>query len=702
MLAAFMVTAGIALLGGLVAGVYSSMAAVLPSPHDISGMRLAEGVKVFSADGVLLGRVAKENREFVPIQQIPTDLQLACIAVEDRRFYQHHGVDPRGILAAVRDGILGGRLRGASTITQQLARNVYLSSRRTIARKAQEAILALEIERTFSKQEILELYLNQIFYGHGAYGVRVASETYFDKPVDKLNLAQCALLAGIPQRPSDYDPFRNPQGAKRRRNEVLSRMQEQGYITAEQAQAAEEESRHLGRPRRPLGVSKYKAPYFTDYVLHQLAAEHGTDVVYRNDLRIQTTLDSRMQEAAERAVREGVRGLRGRHAGEGALIAIDYRTGAIKALVGGLDYSKSQYSCANQAHRQAGSAFKVFVYTAAMDNGYTPDSIFRDSPVSYPGAGGKPWRPQNADRKYRGPIALRRALAMSVNVVAVKLMAEVGVQRVIDYAHRMGIRGTLDPYLSLALGTSGVTALDMATGVGVIANRGRKAEPMAVTQVTDRNGNVIFAYAPQTHQVLSEATAAVMDDMLRDVVTRGTGTGARLRGWPAAGKTGTASDYKDAWFIGYTDQLVCAVWVGNRDSKPMRRVFGGSSPGPAGIWRDFMTHAMPLIAAELGPAASEAPERRPTATERATENDRRVPPPERRDLPTTTSPPTAGTPSPSERKITLSICADSGKLATEYCPRVINKEFAPSAAPSARCDVHKPPADQGNPDGTLW
>jgi penicillin-binding protein 1A len=732
MLAAFMVTACAALLGGLVAGVYSSMAQVLPSPSDISGIHPSEGVRVFSADGVLLGRVAKENRQFVPIKEIPTDLQLACIAVEDRRFYQHHGVDPKGIVAAVRDNILGRRIvRGASTITQQLARSVYLSPKRTIARKTQEIILALEIERTFSKEEILELYLNQIYYGNGAYGVRVAAETYFDKPVGELSLAQCALLAGIPQRPSDYNPFQNPEAATRRRNEVLSRMQEQGYITADEAESAKEEPLRLGRPKRPLGVSKYKAPYFTDFVLRQLAEEHGADVIYRNDLNIYTTLDWGMQAAAERAVREGVSRARGLHVSEGALVAMDYRTGAVKALVGGLDYSKDQYSCATQARRQAGSAFKIFVYTTAMDNGYTPESVFRDSPVSYPGARGKPWRPQNADRRYRGPITLRSALAQSVNVIAVKLMAEVGVQRVVDYAHRMGIRDPLDPYLSLALGTSGVTALDMATGMGVLANQGRKAEPMMVTRVTDRNDNVLFSYAPETHQVLSEATAGVMDDMLRDVITRGTGRRARIA-WPAAGKTGTASDYKDAWFIGYTDQLVCAVWVGNRDNTPMHRVFGGTVP--AAIWADFMSDAMRIIEQRSGPtqARPEEPQQRPTAARRSGESAGRTLrlricadsgklartqcpntklvdyPPERRDLAPRTycdihgPAPAPRTPSSAERTITLSICADSGKLATEYCPRVINKEFVPSAAPSAACDIHKPPPDQRDADGTLW
>lgn len=732
-IATFATMAFAALIGGIVAGVYSSMAKVLPAPTDISTMRPSEGVKIFSSDGVLLGRVTKEHREFVPISEIPSELQLAAVAVEDRRFYQHHGVDPKGLMAALRDNIAGGRLlgRGASTITQQLARNVYLSPKRTIGRKLQEMILAVQIERTYSKQEILELYLNQIYFGNGAYGARVAAETYFDKPLQKLGLAQCALLAGIPQRPRDYNPFDNPDAAKRRRDEVLTRMRDQGYITSEQARAAIEEPLRLGHPKPPLGASTYKAPYFTNYVLHELVQQHGADAIYRGDLKIVTTLDWQMQEAAERAVREGVTGARGLHISEGALVAIDYRTGAVKALVGGLDYKKDQYSCATQARRQAGSAFKPFVYTAAMDSGFTPDSVFRDSRVSYPGAGGKPWRPKNADGRYRGSITLRRALALSVNVIAVKLMAEVGVEKVIGYAHRMGIQGRLDPYLSLALGSSGVTALEMANAFGVFANAGRKVEPRVVERISDRNDNLLYTYQPESHQVISESTASTMNSMLSDVVTRGTGRRARIR-WPAAGKTGTASDYKDAWFIGYTDQLVCAVWVGNRDNTPMHRVFGGTLP--AGIWANFMSNAMQLIE-ERGQAAisaeepaqpedSRTQERSETRTVRlriCTESRKlarrqcpnteiiEYPPDRRASAPrtycdvhgreTTSTPPA---PAPQrEHTITLSICTDSGKLATEYCPRVINKTFAASEAPSGSCDVHRAP-DRSEPDGTLW
>jgi penicillin-binding protein 1A len=744
MTAVFLVAALTALVGGVVAGVYSSMTQVLPSPGDITGMRPAEGAKVYTSDGVLLGRVAKEHREFLAVEDMPEDLKLASIAVEDRRFYQHHGVDPKGVVAALRDNIIGGRIvRGASTITQQLARNVYLTPKRTVARKLQEMILAVRIERTYSKEEILELYLNEIYFGNGAYGVRVASETYFDKPVSKLSLAQCALLAGIPQRPNDYNPFVNPEGAKERRNEVLRRMLEQGYITQTDAENAESQPLGIGKPKPPLGMAEYKAPYFTTYVLRELVDDLGADVVYRGNLKIYTTLNWQMQEAAERAVREAVKRSKGLHLTEGSLVAMDYRTGAVKALVGGLDYKADQYSCATQARRQAGSAFKLFVYTAAMDSGFTPDSVLVDSPVSYPGAtAGKPWRPQNADRRYRGRITLRRALAQSVNVIAVKLMAEVGVKKVVEYAHRMGIHNRLDPYLSLALGTSGVTVLDMATAFGVIANQGRKVQPRVVDHVTDYNDNVIFSYSPETHQVLSEATAATMDSMLRDVIARGTGRRARIK-WPAAGKTGTASDYKDAWFIGYSDPLVCAVWVGNRDNTPMRRVFGGTVP--AGIWADFMTNGLETVenrvtaSPEPMPEGSRWPaeERRDAGRELRVERVKvcldsgKLARPEcpntqvmtfsgegRRRAPTTYcdlhgagARPGSGTEAGVREggargaretgAITLSICSESGKLATEYCPHVINKTFRPSEAPSTTCDIHKP-ASRPDEDGTLW
>ena len=733
MIGLFVVAALTAFVGGVVAGVYSSMAEVLPSPGDITGIRPSEGALVYTSDGVLLARVAKEHREFLSIEDIPQDIQLASIAVEDRRFYQHHGVDPKGVVAALRDNIVGGRIvRGASTITQQLARNVYLTPKRTIARKLQEMLLAVQIERTYSKEEILELYLNQIYYGNGAYGVRVAAETYFDKPVSKLNLAQCALLAGTPQRPTDYNPFVNPERAKERRDEVLRRMLDQGYITPSQAEEAQGQGLGIGKPKPPPGIAEYKAPYFTTYVLRELVDDLGADVVYRGNLKIYTTLNWQMQQAAERVVRDGVRRSRGLHLSEGSLVAMDYRTGAVKALVGGLDYKADQYSCVTQARRQAGSAFKLFVYTAAMDSGFTPDSVFTDSPVSYPGASvGKPWRPQNADRRFRGHITLRRALAQSVNVIAVKLMAEVGVKKVIDYAHRMGIRDRLDPYLSLALGTSGVTALDMATAFSVIANQGRKVQPRVVDHVTDYNGNVLYSYSPETHQVLSEATAATMDSMLRDVITRGTGRQARIK-WLAAGKTGTASDYKDAWFIGYSDPLVCAVWVGNRNNTPMRRVFGGTVP--AAIWANYMTTALETVEnrvtapPEPVAGASERPVERPRDAGRELRIERanvcldsgKLARPEcpntqvmefsgerRSQAPTRycdlhgPAARSGGAPPAEQGAITLSTCAESGKLATEYCPQVINKTFRPSEAPSTTCDIHKP-ASRPDADGTLW
>ncbi|UCH34936.1 MAG: penicillin-binding protein 1A [Armatimonadota bacterium] len=727
--AAFMVVALTALLGGVVAGVYSSMMEVLPAPGDITGIRPAEGAKIYSGDGVLLGRVAKEHREFLSVTEIPTELQLASIAVEDRRFYQHHGVDPKGIVAAIRDNVLGGRIvRGASTITQQLARNVYLSPKRTFGRKLQEMILALQIERTYSKEEILELYLNQMYYGNGAYGVRVAAETYFDKPVQKLDLAQCALLAGIPQRPNDFNPFLDPDAATVRRDEVLRKMRDEGYVTAAEADKAVEQPLGLGEPKRPLGLSEYKAPYFTNYVLHELVQEHGADAIYRGNLKIYTTLDWKMQEAAERAVRDGVRRAKPLHVSEGALIALDYRTGAVKALVGGLDFNKDQYSCATQARRQAGSAFKPFVYTAAMDAGFTPDTIMVDEPVSYRGAGGKPWRPKNADRKHRGSITLRNALVHSVNVIAVKLADEVGIDKVVACAHRMGIRDPLDPYLSLALGTSGVTALDMASAFGVFANGGRRAEPRAVERITDFNDSALVTYRPETHQVLSEATAAVMDDILQDVIRRGTGHRARIK-WHAAGKTGTASDYKDAWFIGYTNELVCAVWVGNRDNSPMRRVFGGTVPAP--IWADFMTQAMQIIE-KRNPARARRDEERPARQEPTTREGEpetgpvrvrvcldsnklarpecpntgvvEYPPEQRGAVPRVScdlhGPGSQGAPEVAGA-ITLSVCSESGKLATEHCPSVVNRRFAPRDAPTTSCSIHKPPPGS-DLDEVLW
>ena len=705
---------------GILLGLFSSMNQVLPSPDQIAGLHPSEPTRVYSSDGLLLAQVSRENREYMPIEKIPLALQQATIAIEDRRFYHHPGIDVHSMLRAATANLRRGEItQGASTITQQLARNLYLTQRRTLARKLQEIVLALQIERQYSKEEILELYLNEICYGSGAYGAEVAAETYFDRKVSELSLAECALLASIPCRPEYYDPFEAPQRTLARRNLVLERMVSRGYITQEQCDQAKREPLRLAHRRRPRGLSDYHAPYFTSYLLRQLVRQWGVDAIYNGGLRIESTLNWDVQHAAEETLREGVAAAQGLKVSEGALVAIDPRTGAIKAMVGGVDYKRSEYNCATQAKRQAGSAFKPFIYTAAIDSGYTPKSTIVDSPVSYPGGAGRRWSPQNYDRRYRGRMTLERALAHSINVVAVKLLREVGVSKVIGYAHRMGISSPLDPYLSLALGTSGVTPLEMCSAFGTLANRGLHAEPRAISRVLTPEG-ITEEYPSRVKRALPTSTADTVVEMLKGVVTRGTGTRARIS-WPCAGKTGTASDYKDAWFIGFTQDLACAVWVGNRDNTPTRRVTGGLVP--ARIWHNFMQQAVPMLREAKSEALERASggkgqsrEQEPATyrrtlcaqtellagpacpeTRTVTYTEGKPPYPPRTSCQVHTTPREAPPAQPSE--ITVSICQDSNLLAAEHCPHVANRTYPAGQAPTKTCNQHGPPDES---ERGLW
>jgi len=598
---------GAAVLIGVFAGTYVSLGKMLPSNIDIHNIQreTEEKTKIFSSDGVLLGEVFEENREFVPIDQVPQHLKDAIVAIEDKSFYKHSGINLRGIFRALYENFREGRMaQGGSTITQQLARNIWLTRKKTLARKLQEAILALQIERNYTKEQILELYLNEVYLGSGAYGVKTASEIYFGKSVKDLTLAECALLAGLPQRPSDYSPYEDLDLARRRRNVVLSVMAQQGYITRKEAEKAQAEPLRLAG-KKPIGSSRYKAPYFVTYVLKLLSDRYGADLVYKGGLRVYTTLNYRMQQAAEQAVRSGVASNRNKKVGQGALLCIDPRTGYIRAMVGGTSFRDSQFNRCTQARRGPGSAFKPIVYTAALDNGHTPDERIHDAPVSYPG-GSKPWRPQNYDHRYHGWVTMRQAIAQSINIPAIRTMEAVGIQEVIDYAHLLGIRQELEPNLSLAIGTASVTMLEMATVYGVFANGGKRVEPMAIRRITDRNGGVIEENVPEVREVISEQTAKAMDSMLRDVVERG--TGRMVRDVPQArAKTGTTQDHRDAWFIGYTPELVTAVWVGNDDYTPMKRVWGGNVCAP--IWKEFMLKALSLIPQGQGQTITIQPDR---------------------------------------------------------------------------------------------
>ncbi|MBK7367926.1 MAG: PBP1A family penicillin-binding protein [Candidatus Eisenbacteria bacterium] len=599
----------------------------------------------------------------MPLNRIPRNLVNATLSTEDRNFYRHWGVDLWGVARAAGTDLMHmRRSQGGSTITQQLARNLFLTHERTFTRKLKEVALAVELERNYTKDQILELYFNQIYFGEGAYGVEAAAKTYFGKPLQELTLPECALLAGIPANPSSYSPRRRAQAALLRRGKVLRNM----LVTRAITQVEFDNAMHA-----PLGVtsarySNDRAPYFVEMVRLHLDEKYGSNAVYEGGLKVYTTLDMDMQQLAERSLEKQLEYLendmkltqrRGTFAtaaaGPGgrtpylqsALVAIDSRTGYIRSLVGGRDWNHSNFNRATQAKRQPGSAFKPFVYAAAMDNGFKPTDIIVDEPVSFPGGNGETYSPQNYDHTYRGPVTLRYALQQSINVPAIKLLRKVGVSLVASYARRMGIKSALGQNLSLALGSSEVTLLELTSAYGVFANRGIRNEPSFILKVEDRNGVVLERSTPRPFEVLSEGTAATMTSMLQSVMDHGTGYPARARGFtlPAAGKTGTMDNYMDAWFVGFTPSLVCGVWVGYDE----KRVIGPGMTGARAalpIWTDFM------IGATRGRQSEDFP----------------VP---------------AGT-------IGRLVCAESGMLATDACPNTTTEMFLEGSEPTEACSTH--------------
>lgn len=549
--------------------------------------------QIYDINGNEIANVhAAENRRPVKIEQVPKDLQNAFVAVEDNRFYEHSGVDPRGIMRALYANIRGrGVSEGGSTITQQLAKNAYLTQDRTITRKIQEVFLALQLERQYTKQEILEMYLNQIYFGQGAYGVQAAAQTYFGKDVDKLTLNECAMLAGIPKSPNYYSPANNMQAAQARKAVVLDQMAKYGYIANSQAQKTKQEQLTLVKP-----VAKEKdntAAYFIDYVTQTLIDKYGADAVYKEGLKIYTTLDMDMQKAAEVAVKklptyrtDG----NGVQQPQAAIVAIDPHNGYIKAMVGGR--GTDQFNRATMAVRQPGSAFKPFVFAAALEEHFTPNTVINDAPIDIGG-----WRPQNDSGSFSGKVTMREVAQHSINVPTVKIAQKIGIDKPIYYAQAMGISTFVldgaqnDKQLATALGgmTKGVTPLEITSAYGTFANKGVHVEPVVIVKVLDRNGKVLEQSEPKQNSVISANSAAELTDMLQTVIKNGTGRKADI-GRPAAGKTGTTSNYHDAWFVGYTPDLVAGVWMGNDDNTPMRGVMGGQLP--AEIWKAFMQKAL--------------------------------------------------------------------------------------------------------------
>ena len=577
------------LMFGYIFAAYQSL------PEVGNNMRPAVSSQVFDSQGKLITTLhSDQNRLPIDINKVPKNLQNAFIAAEDNRFYDHIGVDPIGILRAVVTNLTNrGIAQGGSTITQQLAKNAFLSQDQTLKRKIQEAILALELERKYSKKEILEMYMNQIYFGRGAYGIQTAAHTYFGKDVGDLTLAECAMIAGLPKSPNYYSSSVNEATA--RKNVVIGQMEKYGYITPSQAEEAKKSS--LDIKQKSTSNTTDETAYFIDYVTQEIAQKYGDDALYKDGLKIYTTLDTDKQHAAVQAMRhlpETHTDDQGLTQPQGAIISIDPKTGHILAMVGGR--GQDSFNRASMAVRQPGSAFKPFVYMTAMEHDMTPDTIMEDKKVEYGG-----WSPHNADNSYQGRMPLWKALALSVNTVAVQLADKVGPSNVIANAKKLGITTLVedgspndDNLASAALGglTKGVTPLEMAAAYGAFANKGVYIKPTAIVKILDRNGNVLEDNSSdmQKTQVMSEKTAYEMTSMLEGVITRGTGTAASI-GRPAAGKTGTTDDNHDAWFIGYTPDIVTAVWVGDdTGSQSLGEIYGGTVP--AQIWHDYMASAV--------------------------------------------------------------------------------------------------------------
>lgn len=566
------------------------ISATMSNLPDVSNVRPSASSQIYDVHGNLITTVhSTENRLPVPINEVPKELQDAFVATEDSRFYSHHGIDPIGILRAVWVNIVhSGVSEGGSTITQQLARNAFLSQDRTFKRKISEALLALKIEQHYTKDEILEMYMNQIYFGQGAYGVQSAAHVYFGKDASQLTLAQAALIAGLPQSPNYYSPFNDLEASKKRQAVVLGQMVKYGYITQEQADEARQADLGLVAKQEQTH-EKSNASYFINYVIAQVSEKYGDDAIYKDGLKIYTTLDMDAQNAAVAAMQNlpnYYTDSNGLHQPQGAIVAMNPHNGYIMAMVGGR--GDDAFNRATQAERQPGSAMKPFVYLAAIQSGKTPGSIVDDSPVTFGN-----WSPKNYENDFEGNMTYRYALQHSRNIPAVKIADEVGMSKIIKLAKEMGITTLTDQdnNLSTALGglTHGVTPLEMVQAYGVLANGGIKVQPTAIVKIVDRNGQVVEENSIQEKRVVEEKDAAIITDMLESVINGGTGGNAAI-GRPAAGKTGTTDDEKDAWFVGYTPDLVAAVWIGDDYGSETLGISGADTP--AVMWGQFMANAL--------------------------------------------------------------------------------------------------------------
>jgi penicillin-binding protein 1A len=572
---------------GVVLGLWAAIALVgvivwvgahLPPIQALEIPKRPPTIEITGFDGSVLATRGEMPGANVSLKELPPYLPKAFIAIEDRRFYSHYGVDPLGIArAAVANVLHRGVSQGGSTLTQQLAKNLFLTQERTLQRKLQEVELALWLERKHSKSEILELYLNRVYFGSGAYGVEAAAQRYFGKSAKNVTLAEAAMLAGLVKSPSRLAPNRNPEGAEKRAQTVLSAMAEAKFITAAQAQAS------IGHPSYNMkaagaGTINYVADWIGE-VLDDLIGQIDQNIV------VETSIDPKLQSVAEAAVIDELAAKSVKfNVTQGALVAMT-PDGAVRAMVGGRNYADSQYNRAVTAKRQPGSAFKPFVYLSAIEAGLTPETIRQDAPLDVKG-----WKPENYGHEYFGAVTLTQALAMSLNTVAVRLGLEVGAKNVVRTAHRLGISSKLDANPTIALGTSEVSLTELVGAYAPFANGGQGVSPHVVTKIRTSQGKLLYARpADQLGQVIEPRHVAMMNTMMQETLLSGTARKAEIPGWTAAGKTGTSQDFRDAWFIGYTAKLVTGVWLGNDDNSPTRKATGGGLP--VEVWTRFMRAA---------------------------------------------------------------------------------------------------------------
>ncbi len=604
-----MVLGTMMLTSSIVAGGLVGLAISFRNLPDVRILRSyvpSETTHIYDVKGKLLTSLHGEaNREVVPLDKISPDLKRAVLAIEDSYFFSHRGVNPGAVARAfLANWEKGKTVEGGSTLTMQLVKNLFLTPQRTFSRKVAEAVLALRLEQILTKNQILELYLNQVYWGHNTYGAETAAESYFGKSSADLNLAESAMMAGLIQAPETLSPFVDYKKAKQRQLVVLRRMKELKWITPQEEAAARKQPIRLGK------VTSFQGsimPYVTEATVQELTKRFGRDALLKGGMRVQTTVDTKLQRIAENVVKQWHATLvnQGVYADQMALAAVDPRTHFVKALVGGVDYRKSQYNRATQALRQPGSAFKPFVYYTAFASGrYAPESIVSDSPVSYPD-GYEYYTPQNYDGSFYGPITIRKALEVSRNVPAVRVGQDIGLSKVIDVCRTLGIRSPIEPVVSLPLGAVDLTPLEMASAFATFASNGWYSETTLIVQVTDSMGNVLLDNTPKPQLVLDPWATASLTDVMQGVITQGTATAARLDR-PAAGKTGTTSSERDIWFVGYVPQLATAVWVGNDDYSPVGKgATGGTFVAP--VWRDFMEQALRGVPVENFRSPSEFP-----------------------------------------------------------------------------------------------